>query len=330
MNMATGTHDTEPEKPHVPTDPGLGVTVKTQTDPGVAPPLRTLEVVASATPAPVGIDRDAETPVPAISAGSPARQVPRAAALGGDMTPVPPETDGLLNGLIASENEASSRKAKASSQSSGEAAAAFHGAPHAVAPGNPTPTPEPPVLLRRSVEMELADVGALAKSDDPLGGRVERDTDPPSPVKRNPDLPDPTIPLPAPRAVWTDKAVAFGLAALAVGALGVILVKWTGASTSEAPPVEVTHVAPTSSTTAPPVAAGSWTAAIPAPPVQTAEPPAPAVDTATVAEPVSPEPAVARPGKGPRVRRAPGAAPAASSGPVEVTPPPKDDVKRSM
>jgi hypothetical protein len=323
MNMATGTHDTEPDKPHVSTDPGLGVTVGNRTDPGVAP-VRALEIVgdSSATPAPVAVDREAETPVPPISA-VPARAVPPAAArLGGDMTPVPPETDGLLSGLIASENEAYFRKAKAGAQSSGEAAAAFHGAPHAVAPGNPTPPPEPPVLLRRSVEMELADVDALATAGGADVGRAQRDTDPPSAVKPKQELSEPTLPLPEPRAAWTDKAVAFGLAVLAVGAIGVILVKWAGGSAPETPPVEVTHTAPTSTAVAPPV-----TAAIPPPPVETAAPPP--VDTA-VAEPVSPEPSAARPNRGPRVRRTPGSAPGSSSGPVEVAPSPKDDVKRTM
>jgi hypothetical protein len=326
MDMATGTHDTEPDKPHVPTDPGLGVTV-TRTDPGVAPASRTLEIVgdASATPAPVAVDRDAETPVPAISAAAPARAVPPAAArLGGDVTPVPPETDGLLSGLIASENEAYFRKAKASSQSSGEAAAAFHGAPHAVAPGNPTPPPEPPVLLRRSVEMELADVDALARAGGADVGRAQRDTDPPSPVRPIPELSEPTLPLPEPRAAWTDKAVAFGLAVLAVGAIGVILVKWTGGSAPETPPAEVTHAAPDSTAVVPPV-----TAAIPPPPPVQPAAPLP-VDTAVQAEPVGPEPSAVRPTRGPRVRRVPGAVPGASSGPVEVAPPPKDDVKRSM
>jgi hypothetical protein len=329
MDMSTGSHDTQPEARHVTTDPGLGVTVRERTDPGVAPVVST-----AATLEKVGgeVDRDAETPVPPISLASPAREVPRAALrLGGDPTPVPPElTDGLLSGLIASENEAYFRKAKAGSDSSGEAAAAFHGKPHVVAPGNPTPAPEPPVLLRRSVEVELADREALARANPPpVLDRKDRDTDPPSPVRRMESMPEPTVPLPEPRTVWTEKAIAFGLAALAVGALGIILVRWIGGGAPAASEANPTRATTATTTAAPP----AEQPAVQIPPPPTAAPAPPVVDTAVAAEPLPTETPGVRPGgKSPRVGPGTRKAPAQSgtTGPVEVVPPPKDDVKRQM
>jgi hypothetical protein len=333
MDMSTGSHDTQPEGRHVTTDPGLGVTVRERTDPGVAPVVSTpatLERVRE------GVDRDAETPVPPISLSSPARDMPRAAArIGGDPTPVPPElTDGLLSGLIASENEAYFRKAKAGSESSGEAAAAFHGKPHVVAPGNPTPPPEPPVLLRRSVEVELADREALARANPPpVLERKDRDTDPPSPVRRMESMPEPTVPLPEPRTVWTEKAIAFGLAVLAVGALGIIVVRWVGGSAPAASQANPTRGTASTTTAAPPVAQGAPAPEVQIPPPPTAAPAPAAVDTAVAAEPLPAEAPPVRPGvKGPRVNPGTRRAPAqnGTTGPVEVVPPPKDDVKRQM
>ncbi len=299
MSTDPGIHDTEPAVRPVKTDPGLGVVVREAVEQATA-------TVTEPTP-----------PSPPPSDVAPGR----AARAGGDSTPVPPETDGLLSGLIASENEAYFRKAKPGSQSSGEAAAAFHGQPRAVAPGNPTPPPEPPVLLRRSVELELA-------NPPPPLERAQRDTDPPARVRPAPEtLPEPTVPLPAPRGAWTDRAIAFGLAALAVGALGIIAVRWIGGSepASSTRPV-------TTSTAAPPVAQAPPGPAIPPPPAVV--PPPPAIDpTSLSAEPQSvPETPLSRPGKAPRTP--PGsrhvAGQAGSAAPGEVLPPPKDDVKRSM
>jgi hypothetical protein len=335
--MGTSSHDTQPER-HVTTDPGLGVTVAERTDPGLAPPsgpVPTLEIIgeASATPPPVGVDRDAATPLPG---GDPGRVVPRKVQGGGEQTPVPPEADGLLNGLIASENEAYFRKAKAGAQSSGEAAASFHAAPRAVAPGNPTPPPEAPVLLRRSVELEAADIEALAKVAPVPERRTERDTDPPGAVMRE-RPPEPTMRLPDPRSPWTEKAIAFGLAMLAVGAIGIIAVRWLGGpDASSTPQPAPTHANPPTATPAAVRPAVAPEPSIPPPPPEVA--PAPSVvDTAAAADPASPETTAPRPGARPRgkglpaepgTRRAPGQA--SPGAPGEVVPPAKDDVKRSM
>jgi hypothetical protein len=378
MQMGASNHDTQPER-HVATDPGLGVKVAPggppsnartaeRTDPGVAPPASmpsTLEVLTEPAPlrAPVaGVDRDAATPVAPLVRPYPERVIPIASAplpnvrSQSDATPVPPETDGLLNGLIASENEAYFRKAKAGAQSSGEAAAAFHVEAQAVAPANLTPPPEPRVVLRRSLDMEIADAEALVGKAVPAASPLElavteppafdpaidaraeraaeeeratRDTDPPAPVRER--LAEPTVPLlPDPRSQWTDKAIAFGLAALAVGAVGIIAVRWFGGSSASPSPTEVT--APAHATAPPPVEVAPLPS-IPAPPPPAAIPAPSVVNTAMSAEPAVPEAPVQRPvGRPPRVnpttRRAP--VPGGSSEPAEVTPPAKDDVKRSM
>jgi hypothetical protein len=325
-------NDTQPEGPRVSTDPGMGVTVKERTDPGVAPPVslsRALEVVTEESAPPVGGASDDVATQPA--AAVPVRVLPRAERVP-EPTPVPPEADGLLNGLIASENEAYFRKAKASAQSSGEAAAAFHGQPHAVAPGNPTPPPEAPVLLRRSVELEVADAEALAKAQSERK-RSDRDTDPAGRSGPVPELlPEPTVPLPEPGSPWTDRAIAFGLALLAVGALGIAAVRWLG---HRAPPEETSFTS--HSEGSPASTAQPAVTAAPPPPVApestvSIPPPPPVADpTSTAAEPVSADP-VQRPTRAPRAPAAPrkASAPGASSAPGEAPPTPKDDVKRSM
>jgi hypothetical protein len=144
-------------------------------------------------------------------------------------------------------------------------------------------------------------------------------------------LAEPTVPLlPEPRSQWTDKAIAFGLAALAVGAVGIIVVRWFGGSSDAPSQAEVT--APAHATAPPPVVVAPLRA-IPAPPPPASVPAPPEVNTALSAEPAVPEAPAQRPvGRPPRVnpatRRAP--VPGGTGEPVEVAPPPKDDVKRSM
>jgi hypothetical protein len=339
--MATSrTQDTEPEAPRVPTDPGLapessphaghaghagpaGILAgppgaKKSTDPGLAPPSSSpaaqtarLEVVAPASLA-RPLDMSPELP-------------PSAPRMGGDPTPVPPE-DGLLNGLIASESEAYFHRAKAASASSGEAAAAFHAEPRALAQGNPTPPPEPPVLLRRSVEMDIAEASALAARPPP----AEAPTDPIPRDLRRATPPDATIPLPAPRGPLLERVLAFAVAVMVVGIVGILVVRWLTADEVAAPhvslPVPATAQAaqvPTSVSSPPPV-----TAAIP-PPEPVAAPvqadPSPVVETRPTGK------TNALPGSRPNSRVAPPSNGGASSGaPVEVAPPQKNDVKRSM
>jgi hypothetical protein len=339
--MATSqTQDTQPEAPRVPTDPGLapessptaGILAgppgsppgsKKSTDPGLAPPssqvaqAARLEVVAPAGHA--GPERarplDMSPELP-----------PLAPRMGGDPTPVPPE-DGLLNGLIASESEAYFHRAKAASASSGEAAAAFHAEPRELAQGNPTPPPEPPVLLRRSVEMDIAEASALAARPPP----AEAPTDPIPRDLRRATPPDATIPLPAPRGPMLERVLAFAVAVMVVGIIGILLVRWLSADEVAAPPVPPASQASQASTSVP--SPPPVTAAIPPPPepVATASPAPVQADPAPVVETRPTGKTNALPGSRTNPRVAPlSNGGASSSAPVEVAPPQKNDVKRSM
>jgi hypothetical protein len=324
----------EDEGRHVTTDRGLappsGLDPKKATDPGVAPPSSppaSLEVVDSTastapTPPPVAPVAPAVR-APSVLDASP-ELPPLAVRLGGDPTPVPETTDGLLNGLIASENEAYFRRAKAASASSGEAAAAFHGQPRAVSPGSPTPPPEPPVLLRKSVEMDIDEAAKVAPQ---RRDRSEATTEPnpldvPVAPRAVPEdrLPDPTIELPEPRPPWIEKAVAFGVAVLAVGAIGLLLVRWLSPDEAKGTPPTTSAAPPVVQTAAPPLPVAS----IPPPPPRA---PAPSADPTPTAEAQPARPVKATPPSSPRTT--PRAARSAE-GPQEVVPPPKDDVKRSM
>jgi hypothetical protein len=317
---------------HVTTDRGLAPPSEPEpkkgTDPGVAPPsgaAAALEVVDPTAPTPPPVSEV----VPAVKVLDASPELPPLAIrLGGDPTPVPAEmTDGLLSGLIASENEAYFRRAKAASASAGDAAAAFHGEPRPVSPGNPTPPPEPPVLLRRSVEMDIVEAAHSASS------RRERSevTTEPNPVDLRfaprEALPDPTMPLPEPRPPWAEKAVAFGAAVLAVGVIGVLLVRWLSGGPTPATPQTAQSEVQTASPPVPPsVPVEPRAASIPSAqtpdPTPTAEA-QPARTSGASGRPVSP-------GQGPRTTPTTPRAPHSSGAPPEVVPPPKDDVKRSM
>ena len=373
--MASSSHkDADPEGRHVRTDPGISPgggdadpAAKKSTDPGIAPPLTQtarLAVVETTAPIPPPV-----VAAPAVLGGPggvpqalPARQVidaspelpPASARLGGDPTPVPAEmTDGLLSGLIASESEAYFGKAKAASASSGEAAVAFHGPARAVAPGAPTQPPEPPVMLRRSIEMDIVaaargqeasrqrlnDPNAVTDPmlEDPRRvptvrvqparavaasgqARVERD------VRK-----DETFVLPETESRRTVMIVAAGVAVLAlIGALA-----WMRSGRSEpAPSVATAPVSADSVAVSAPIPLPS----IPPPPVQASATPAETAATAVPAPSEAPlatsaEAQPTHPTKGPRApgvqRTTPRATPSAGS-PPEVLPPAKDDVKRSM
>jgi hypothetical protein len=327
---------------HITTDRGLapasGLDSKKATDPGVAPPssqpavLEVMDPNAATAPTPPPVAAVPAVPLAAVPRAPNVLDAspelpPIATRVGGDPTPVPETTDGLLNGLIASENEAYFRRAKPAAASSGEAAAAFHGDPHPVAPGNPTPPPEPPVLLRRSVEMDIEEAARIGSRP---RDRSEVTTEPNPldlPIAQRSALegpsPDPTIELPEPRPAWTEKAVAFGIAVLAVGAIGLLLLRWlstddgktTAPPASTAPPVVQTAapLPPVSGTAIPP----PQPASSPEPtPMAEAQPPPKSTVRGTSATPPAP-------------RTIPRASHSAE-GPQEAVPPPKDDVKRSM
>src|SRR5579859_2990235 len=100
MPTDPGRNDTDPQ-PRVSTDPGLGVVVR---------PV-------------LGVERAITEPVPQPSP-SPSDVAPSAADA--DVTPVPPETDGILDGLIAGQNKVHFRTPRPSPESHGEDSAAFH------------------------------------------------------------------------------------------------------------------------------------------------------------------------------------------------------------
>jgi hypothetical protein len=335
------TQDTDPSGRRVTTDPGLAPEpgLKKSTDPGLAPP---------STPGARLEIRDATPPMdPPVALGSSHLALdaspelpPSAVRFGGDATPVPAElTDGLLNGLLASQNEAYFRRAKAASASSGEAAAAFHGEPHVVPQGSPTPAPEPPVLLRRSVEMDIAKT-----QEEPQANRepaaipeTELPTNPKQARIRESTPSDATVPLPAPRSRWIEKALAFAVAVMVVGIVGILLVRWLSDEPANRPlgnpalahpplatPATSAHAAATRAEA--PVAAPA--PADPAP----VSPSAPAAQTQpppTEALPVRPT-GKGSPSRGDNSQAAPVRAPRPAPSPGEVLPREKDDVKRSM
>jgi hypothetical protein len=280
-----------------------------KTDPGVAPPQ-------------TGSAKDTDPEGLGLSPSAP---------LGGEPTPVPPETtDGLLSGLMAGENEGYFRRAKEASASNGDAAVAFHGGPRSVSVGNPTPPPEAPVLLRRSVEMDIERVSS--RPGVPWGevfAAEETDDRKQVALREGPPL-DPTVPLPAPTAPGTpgtDRVLAFAVAALGAIVIVFLLVHALSGrepSTPVPPPVTASAapVQPAATTATPPVGFP-----IPPPPSSESPPPTtPAVEASTsVARPARPM------GKTPASRMTgPRASPNTSAVPAAAFPVPKNDVKRSM
>jgi hypothetical protein len=304
--MKMGMQDTGPESR------------KVKTDPGIAPPS-------------------------AGSGNEPAGDsiAPAATPPAGDLTPVPPE-DGLLSGLIAGENEAYFRRAKAAPASNGDGAAAFHGGPHSVSAGNPTPAPEAPVRLRDSVEKDIAEMDVVRASQPGApkrarGSRAEEATDPDPTSPRANDKKkglDPTVPNPAPRTPGMETMLAFGAAALAVGVIALLLVRGlTGAGRASASQATESPSAPVAATAA--IAQPAAPPPSPPPPVVAPPtPPAPAVDNTPAMPAIAATPAAAahpaKPAvKAPAPRATAPRAPASAGSPAAL-PPPKDDVKRSM
>jgi hypothetical protein len=117
---------------------------------------------------------------------------------------------------------ASVHKAHAN-ETSGEDAASFYGEPRAVSPGVPTMPPEPPVMIEPQVEAEAEAVRPRSRAD--------RVTVPIARVREAAKTMPPMAPRPpesSPRGTWSHTAIAFVLAALAVGALGIIALRWLG------------------------------------------------------------------------------------------------------
>lgn len=283
---------------------------KLTTDPGIAPP-RTSS----------GKDTD-----PGAAGADDAGALPAMVRVKGEQTPVPPEmTDGLLSGLIAGENEAYFRRAKAAPASNGDAAAAFHGGPSALGAGNPTPPPEPPVLLRRSVETEI--VRASLPPPDGLRGDA-RDSNPAGARGHAKNKLEATVPNPAPRAPGMEMLTAFAVAALAAGLVAILVVRgvWGGSTNTAAsspPPAPLATAASQPQPASPPPSLPPPPAPVDTSPPVTPPVPAAIASAAPVTKPTVKTPAARA--QGPR------ASPSASatSAPA-VLPPPKDDVKRSM
>jgi hypothetical protein len=294
--------DSKPEKrPRVPTDPGLGEP-KAITAPG-PPPVAPLPVV----------DRNAPTPPEESPTESPSPR-PVAVRLGGEPTPLPPEaTEGLLTSLIESESEAYFRREKAS-ESHGESAVAFHGAPHALSPGVATPLPEPAVMLRSSVELDIAEIANAALHDSALEDTRRM-------TRRSAVSRDPTLTLAPPRSVSSDKWIAFGAAAVIVAAIGIVGVRWAQERTP------VAHVGKAAAS-APP------TPTVPAPmPMPVPEPPTPAATSTPTPDPTLEIPAESKPALTPRALPSASRPPRPAAPPSAAPPhaaPQKDDVKRSM
>jgi hypothetical protein len=289
-----------------------------KTDPGVAPPQ-------------TGSAKDTDPEGLGISSS--------ATPLGGEPTPVPQETtDGLLSGLMAGENEGYFRRAKEASASNGDAAVAFHGGPRPVSVRNPTPPPEAPVLLRRSVEMDIERVSS--RPGVPWGEVfAAEETDDPKQLalRESPPL-DPTVPLPAPTAPGTpgtDRVLAFAVAALGAIVIAFLLVHALSSreATTSVPPPVTASAAPaqqaattTPLATPPPPTTASPPVGFPIPPPPSPESPAPTTPASTsVARPARPM------GKTPASRMTgPRASPNTGVAPPAAFPVPKDDVKRSM
>jgi hypothetical protein len=311
--------DTKPEKrQHVPTDPGLG-DGKVATDPGVAPPSDPVLPV---------VDRSAPTPPDPSPAISPSPH-PVVVRFGGELTPVPPE-DRLLSGLLESESEAYFRKTKPASESSGQAAAAFHGAARAVQPGVSTPLPEPPVMLRSSVELDIAEVAKRASHPEvrDLAALVGETLGIPS---RSRVTLEPTVTLGAPRSAWVDKWIAFGAAAVVVAVVGILGVRWfagSGAPEAASMAKKAATATPTATATATPTPTGTGTPTGTATAIPTPTPtPTPTESAVGVQAPSGARSGSKAPIPPPRTTRPRVAAPL--SVPPDA-PSPKDDVKRSM
>jgi hypothetical protein len=306
--QAAGMSDSKPDKRQsVSTDPGLGE-AKATTDPGLAPqfePFPSIDRSAPTPPessAPISHRHAQAPPLPLSASPSPRPVVVR---FGGEPTPLPPEvTEGLLSGLIASENEAYFQKTKAAAESAGEANASFHGAAHSISPGIPTPLPEPPVMLRTSVELDIANAAALRTKGDGAGRELEKTQ---RIVRPKSASPDPTFTMPPPRSAWGDKWIAFAGVAVTLGAVGILAVRWLdegGTAASQ----EATSATPTATPTPTPTPT----------PTESATPTA-EVDAGAAVRPgskvdVPPRATV------PSARRVGGSS----------NPPPKDDVKRTM
>lgn len=308
-------NDTDPDSPltrqRVATDPGLGAPRKAQT--------------------PAGSDGD-PTPVLAPK-GDDAPSRPFAMKPRTDPTPVPATTDMLLSGLIASESEAYFKKTKPAAESSGEAAVAFAAGPHTLQTRNPTPPPEPAILLRRSLEMDL--VKGADKRDDPtpptaLYSGASGASSPPR--RREPEPTEIDMPLRPGRPIWVERSGAFIAAALIVGAVGMLLFRWMAphAQPSEATPFVAPPVQPSMQPSM--QTSGAQPAApAPRPPlVTTAMVQAPQAPVATPPETAPVKASSSRPVTAPR-----GMGPGPSRmlpppDPGDPVPPPKDDVKRTL
>jgi len=283
------------------TDPDIQSHLATKTtDPGIAPPK---------VEAPPRQDPPGEiTPVLPPPSGPASVRAPRVAVIL-EGTPVPPEaTDALLAGLARAETDAYFHKAKPASESHGEAAVAFASGPRPLPAANPTPPPQPAVMLRRSLEMDII---RAAQPVEPPPPPAE-----PPPRRRSPSAGDvfggavtqprqaePDPPAKPVRPKWVDRGLAFGATALIATIVGVVTVRLL----SPAAPEEGTS--PTASNAAapgPPIAAPPARSAVAVPPVPT--------DTPSALEANAPPTPTGRPS----------AAPSASALP------PKSDVKRAM
>jgi hypothetical protein len=290
----------------------------------ITPVMPRSDAITQETPAPAG----ANAPVaPAATAG------PRVAVLL-EGTPVPPEaTEALLTGLLKGENESYFHKAKPASESSGEAAVAYAAGPHVVSRSNPTPPPQPAVMLRRSLELDIA--GGPATPPPPAVASPPEPPPPPTPP--TPTVPpsadrdrlrataptEQTMPLVVPlKGKWVDRWLAFVLAAALAGLVCMGMVHWLSPvvdapAPSVAPPPRPTVTSPSVSRprVLPPSATTAGAATASAGPV------APATSAAPIADPTTDEQGSARP---PRASTS-SAPPAASALPA-----PKSDVKRAM
>jgi S-DNA-T family DNA segregation ATPase FtsK/SpoIIIE len=239
-------------------------------------------------------------------------------------TPVPPEaTEALLNGLITGENESYFHKAKPASESSGEAAVAYAAGPHVVTKANPTAAPQPAVMLRRSLELDIAGGPATPARVAPAAASPP----PPAPASPLPQLPEVdrlratapsemTMPLVVPlKGRSLDRWLAFLLAAALAGLAGIAMVRWLTPAVPEA-------TAPAAGTaSASPARTTATTPQLSRPPMPPAAPQA--QPAASASEPVASDPV---PPPLPTRAAAASVQPGASAPP----PPRKNDVKRAL
>ncbi len=286
--------DGSPSRPRVPTSPGLAPVPAEPPQLALAGP--TGEVTPVLPPRTPGDKTAPNPPAP-----------PVAMLLEG--TPVPPEaTDALLTGLLNGENASYFNKAKPSSESSGEAAVAYHAGPHALSAASPTPVPQPAVMLRRSVEMDIVSVAALGLAPAPGGvqtpespaedqGPPAVESSPPS-ARRMASAPtEMTLPFVVPlKGRWLDRWLAFAAAAAFAGVIGIVMVHWLSPVPPPETPAAAGPVTPTATTGPGP----SAVAAMPAAPAMTIPPVPPAVDP-PVAPADSPKPAALAPASAPPV-----------------------------